>query len=300
MNSINNTSYRFKFVVACLFTLASCNFVNAQTRTPQNIRRVITTSSYMIENGQQKEPALAIEQELYDSLNRKHTDVYLDVKDHYPHNYKWHFFKGNVLYKTQIYENEKMKQVIEFTYTKNQIAQQNIKNVSASDTSLYLTLLFTNNANGKPTGTVAKNALGKVVYTSTSKYNSNGLEISRKVKAKKNIFPQDSILLIASKPVYDAQGRLSSQKVKTTDANKRTKAVENRYTYDAKNNPIGVLTLDEKGKQITRDEMLYHEKYENRIILVKHFDANNVLVKSLIKRYDVYPTDNHQNKNTEF
>lgn len=299
MNSKIKTYRSFKFAALLLFTIAICNFVTAQTRSPRNVRRVITTLRYVIENGQQKEQSYVIEQELYDSLNLKHTDIFFDGKDHYPHNYKWFDYKGGQLYKTQIYENEKIKQEIEYIYSSNRIAQQIIKNISPPDTSIYLTLHYTYNEVGKPTKVVAKNAQGKSVFTSTSKYDINGLEISRKVKAKKHIFPQDSIISRSSKPAYDSQGRLSAQKVNTIYSDKRIKAVEYRYTYDSKGNRTGILTLDEKGKQIAREEMLFHEKHENRIMQIKYFDANDLLVDSITKRYEVYQTDNPRILNIE-
>ena len=299
MNSKIMTSRGFKFVAFLLLTLASSNFVIAQTRLPQNVRRVITTFSYTIENGQQKQPAYVIEQELYDSLSRKHTDIFFDRKDHSPHNFKWFYYKGSALYKAEIYEHEKLKQEIEYTYTNKLISQQVIKNISSSDTSIYLILNYTNNEIGKPIKIVAKNGQGKLVYSSTSKYNTNGLEISRKVKAKKNIFPQDSIISLSSKPTYDPQGRLAAQKVKTIYSDKRAKTLDYRYSYDSKGNQTGILTLDENGKQVAREELFFHEKYENRVLQINRYGANNVLVEFITKRYEVYPSNNPTILNVE-
>ncbi len=292
MNTKINTFRNFKYVALFLLTLAISNFVIAQTRLPQNVRRVITTFSYTIENGQQKQPAYVIEQDLYDSLNRRHTDIFFDRKDHSPHNFKWFYYKGSALYKAEIYEHEKLKQEIEYTYTNKLISQQVIKNISSSDTSIYLILNYTNNEIGKPIKIVAKNGQGKLVYSSTSKYNTNGLEISRKVKAKKNIFPQDSIISLSSKPTYDPQGRLAAQKVKTIYSDKRAKTLDYRYSYDSKGNQTGILTLAENGKQVAREEMFFHEKSENRVLQINRYDANNVLVEFITKRYEVYPGNN--------
>lgn len=281
--SLKTILFLFGFILTISFQ------ISAQTRPVQDVRRVIVTSSYAIENGQQKDLNYAIEQELFDSLNRRHTEIAFDIKDHYPHCYKWHYYRGKERVKTQIFKNEKMIQVLEFTYKKNQLNQQVVKTVQSKDTSILYILNFTYNSSGNPTKVTAKNTQGKEVYTSSSKFDSRGHELSRKVKTKGNTYPQDSILSITSKPVYNTVGFLVSDKVKTVYANKQSQNFEFRYTYDAKKNLTGITKLDEKGKQLSREERVYHSKIEGRIIQVKYFDANDVLIKSIAKRYEVYP-----------
>ncbi|HPX04356.1 MAG TPA: hypothetical protein PLC17_00350, partial [Tenuifilaceae bacterium] len=54
-------------------------------REPQDVRRVIVTSSYVIENGQRTSKFFATKQEIYDSLGRMHTEIFYN-NDHYPQN----------------------------------------------------------------------------------------------------------------------------------------------------------------------------------------------------------------------
>ncbi|GEM_PF-1465451 len=291
MNTVAQFKPRFGSVKTIFFLLGFIlifSQISAQTRPVQDVRRVIVTIGYAIENGQQKDSKYAIEQELFDSLNRKHTEIVFDIKDHYPHCYKWHYYKGKERVKTQIFRNEKMAQILEFTYKNNQVNQQVVKTVQSKDTSILYILNFTYNSSGNPTKVTAKNTQGKEVYTSSSKFDSKGHELSRKVKTKGNIYPQDSILRLASKPVYNTVGLLASDKIKTSYINKQKQNIEFRYIYDDKKNLTGITKLDEKGKQLSREERIYHSKIEGRIIQIKYFDANDVLIKSITKRYETY------------
>jgi outer membrane lipoprotein-sorting protein len=291
MNTVTQFKQRFGSLKTILFLLGFITLsshISAQTRPVQDVRRVIVTIGYDIENGQQKDKNYAIEQELFDSLNRKHTEIAFDIKDHYPHCYKWHYYKGKERVKTQIFRNEKMVQVLEFTYKNNQVSQQVVKTVQSKDTSILYILNFTYNSLGNPTKVIAKSPQGKKVYTSSSKFDTNGHELSRKVKTKGNIYPLDSILSLASKPVYNTVGLLASNKIKTSYVNKQKQNIEFRYTYDDKKNLTGIIKLDENGKQLSREERVYHSKIEGRVMQVKYYDANDVLIKSITKRYEIY------------
>lgn len=292
MNTATQFKQRFGSLKTILFLfgfiLTISTSISAQTRPVQDVRRVIVTTSYVVENGQQKDLNYAIEQEIYDSLNRKHTEIEFDLKDHYPHNYKWHSYNKMERIRTQVFRNEKMVQILEFSYKNNLLSKQVVKTVQPNDTSILYILDFTYKS-GNPVKIIAQNLQGKKAYTVDSKFDDKGLELARKVKIKGSIYPSDSILSLTVKPTYDSKGLLIGKKVRTSYVYKQNQNVEFRYTYDAKKNLTGITKLDEKGKQLSREERVYHSKIEGRAMQVKYFDANDVLIKSIAKRYEVYP-----------
>ncbi|NOU18321.1 MAG: hypothetical protein HOO91_12265 [Bacteroidales bacterium] len=281
-DSLKTIFFLFGFILTLSFQ------ISAQTRPVQDVRRVIVTTSYVVENGQQQDLNYAVEQEIYDSLNRMHTEIEFDLKDHYPHNYKWHAYNKMERVRTLVFRNEKMVQVLEFSYRNNLVNQEVVKTVQPNDTSILYILNFTYKS-GNPVKIIAQNSQGKKVYTVDSKFDDKGLELARKVKIKGSIYPSDSVLSITVKPTYDSKGLLIGKKVRTSYVYKQNQNVEFRYTYDAKKNLTGITKLDEKGKQLSREERVYHSKIEGRVMQVKYFDANDVLIKSITKRYEVYP-----------
>lgn len=302
MNTVAQFRQRFGSLKTILFLLGFIltisSQISAQTRPVQDVRRVIVTTSYVVENGQQKDLNYAVEQEIYDSLNRKHTEIEFDLKDHYPHNYKWHSYKKMERVRTLIFRNEKMVQILEFSYKNNLLSKQVVKTVQPNDTSILYILDFTYKS-GNPVKIIAQNSQGKKVYTVDSKFDDKGLELARKVKAKSSVYPSDSILSLTVKPTYDSKGLLISKKVRTSYVYKQNQNIEFRYAYDAKKNLAGITILDDKGKQLSREERIYHSKIEGRVMQVKYFDANDVLIKSIAKRYEVYPANNLYSRTIE-
>ncbi|NVO08545.1 MAG: hypothetical protein HXX16_01155 [Bacteroidales bacterium] len=303
MNTVTQFKQRFGSIKTIfflfVFILTVSTQISAQTRPVQDVRRVIVTTSYVVENGQQKDLNYAVEQQIYDSLNRMHTEIEFDLKDHFPHNYKWHSYNRMERIRTLVFRNEKMTQVLEFSYKNNLVNQEVVKTVQTNDTSILYILNFTYNSSGNPTKVIAKNTQGKEVYSVSSKFDAKGHELSRKVKTKANVCPQDSILGLSSKPVYNTAGLLAADISKTSFANKKSQVIEVRYTYDNKKNLTGITKLDEKGKQISREERTYHSKIEGRIMQIKYFGANNVLIKSIAKRYEIYPVNNIYSRTIE-
>ncbi len=262
----------------------------AQNRAPQNIRRVTVTSQYVVENGVRKSESWAVNQEIYDSLGRLHTEIDYDFKDHYPHNYRWHTFDGKLRVKTETFENEKLKQINLYAYNNDSLIVKNtIKKVIPGDTSVFLVLNYTYNALKKPVKIEAKTEKGKMAYKSESKYDIKGTEISRKVRVKKGFSPQDSIINLTAIPAYDSLGRLVSNKIRYTNLKKEAVSKHFVYSYDKTGNLSGIKELNEKGEQIYREERLYKEK-GNRLWQISCYDSADKLIKFTAKRYELYRT----------
>ncbi len=290
----------YKYYFSLLFTLIVCSIAKAQQRSPQNIRRITVTSQYLLEKGDKTDKYWTIYQEIYDSLGRLHTEIEYDFKDHYPHNYKWHTFKGKQLVKTDIFENEKLKMVKSYTYTKDSlVSQEAIKFVKPGDTSLYITLLYNYDRLRKPISIEAKGIDGKNAYKTKSVYDNYGTELSRAVSIKKGYSPLDSIIKLSSKPRYDSIGRLVENIVSIVKTNGAKTTISTKYKYDAKNNIIEVSHFDKKGKQISREERIYQPS-RNRLIYLKYYSSENEIIKWLEKRYEIYRTNNRRAKEIDY
>jgi len=276
------------------------NQVLAQNRPPQNIRRIIVTNQYVFENGQKTSKFWAIYQEMFDSLGRLHTEIEFDFIDHNPHNYIWHTFNGKLKVKTESFKNEKLQTIEEFAYNKDSLlVKRVVKKVNPNDTSIFFTLIYKYDSKRNPIEVSAKTVDGKTAFVSKSTYDVKGKELTRKVSVKKNLFPQDSILKLASIPVYDSIGRLVSERLTINRVDKPTAQKSFKYTYDASNNQIGLVELDEHGKQVRREERAYQQN-KHRLSQVKYFDANDVLVKVIAKRYEIYSTNDQKVRELEY
>lgn len=281
----------FKSIIVMLFVLVVTSVTFAQTRPPQNIRRVTVTNQYVLENGQKTNKIWAVYQEIYDSLGRLHTEIAYDINDHYPHNYKWHTYAGMQKIKTEVYENEKLKAIKEYKYSQDSLLlREIIRVVKPGDTSLYLTLNFKYNPQRKPVQIEAKTPIGKIAYTTMFTYDSKGTELSRRVKVKSEITPFDSILIMNCKPHYDSVGRLISNLINVTKCNKKREILDIKYTHDKNNNTTGISIRNEKGKLISREERIFQEDKRKRIQQIKYYDSNDNLIKWLAMRYEIYRT----------
>lgn len=260
-------------------------------RLPLDVRRVIVTNKYVLKDGKNTNVFFPIYQEIFDSLGRLHTEIDFDFPDRYPHNYKWHTFKGKQIVKTEVFENEKLKFVKSFTYTQDSLISTEIDRSIGINDTVILTLSYKYNTQKKPILIEAKTIQNKIAYTVKSKYDSNGSEISRSVKMVKGYCPFDSILKLTNKPKYDSLNRLISNVVSIEKMNKKKGIRSIQYSYDNKNNLIQMRQLDKNGKQISREERIYQEK-RNRLMSIKYYNASDSLVMWLAKRYEIYKTKN--------
>lgn len=300
MKSNTNSLLYIKLLVALFCLFATSNLVIAQTRPPQNIRRVTVTTQYVVIDGKYKSDSYAINQEIFDSLGRCHTEVDYGFIDHYPHNYRWHTFNGKQRVKTEVFRDEKLQAIEEFTYNADSLLiKKVIKRITPSDTSILYTLNYKYDSNLNPIEITAKTLKGKTAYVSKSTYNNKGKELTRKVKIKRSDYPQDSILKILSVPIYDSIGRLVSDRITITMANKTTSQKNFMYSYDKNNNQISLLEVDANGKQIQREEREYKQS-RGLLSLIRYYNSNDILVKMIGKRYEIYRTNNRRVREIDY
>ncbi|MHC1703417.1 MAG: hypothetical protein AB9846_05865 [Tenuifilaceae bacterium] len=300
MNQNTYLANSYKVFVTLIFSIAIYSLTFGQTRPSQNIRWVTVTTQYVVVDGTNKGESYPINQEIYDSLGRCHTEIDFGFKDHYAHNYRWHTFNGTQKVKSEIFENEKLKRIRVFSYTKDSLlAQETIKTVKPGDTSLYLNLYFKYNQNKKPIQVEAKTATGKTAYISKSTYNEKGKELTRKVRVKKNFFPEDSILNLVSVPVYDSLGRLKSELLTKIKTNKTVSKKTIKYTFNNRNQLVGTVEVDVNGSQIGREEREYQNS-KGRLTLIRYFDKNNVLINMFGKRYEIYRSNERRDREQEY
>ncbi|RPH32368.1 MAG: hypothetical protein EHM93_09400 [Bacteroidales bacterium] len=300
MRNNANTLRCSKLLVTILCLLFISSAISAQNRTPQDIRRVTVTFQYAVEKGKRTDMVYPIYQEIFDSLGRCHTEIEWSLTDHYPHNYYWNSFKGKQKVISEFYLNEKLNTIEEFTYNKDSLlAMRVVKKVSPTDTTISLTFIYKYDSNRNPIEISAKSRDGKTAYVSKSTFNIKGKELTRKVKIKKNFSPQDSIVNLVSVPVYDSIGRLAREQLTIKKFDKTTVIRTINYSYDRNNNQIGVLVLNEKGKQVSR-EVREYQYSRNRLSLINHYDSNDVLVKFNTKRYEIYRTKDRKVREIEY
>jgi hypothetical protein len=290
----------FKYIVTAIILGIVCNFVHAQKRPQQNIRRVAITTKYVVIDGNYTTETSVIKQEIFDSLGRCHTEVDWSLVDHYPHNYRWHTFDENLKVKTESFVNEKLSSVELFFYNNDSLlAKKIVKNKTLADTNQYLILYYQYDSKKNPIEITAKTPKGKIAYSSNSTFDVKGKELSRTVKVKKQFYPADSILKMSVSPTYDSIGRLASEQITITKVDRSILKKSFKYTYDKMNRLITIQNLDLNGKQIWREERTY-QIAKTRLQLVKVFNSKDVLVEMYGKRYDYYPSKNRNNMEIEY
>jgi len=203
--------------------------------------------------------------------------------------------------KSEIFKNEKLQTIEEFTYnTDSLLTKKVVKRVSPNDTSIFYTLNYRYDSKRNPIEISAKSGEGKKAFISKSTYDIKGKELTRKVKVKKSYFPQDSILKLVSIPVYDSVGRLAGERLTINKVDRPTIQKNFKYSYDKNSNQIGIVELDERGKQVLREEKIYQQNMRHRLSVVKYFDTNDIMVKMIAKRYEIYRTNDHWGRELEY
>lgn len=271
----------------------------SQTRTPQNIRRVIVTSKYEVKDGKRTSKSMAINQEIKDSLDRIHTILNRDYTTQRVVSHTWHTFNGKLITRTDNFTDEKLNHYILYTYNSDSTkATEEIYRVSASDTALYVKLTHKYNASKKPIQTDAVDIKGKRAYRVKRVYDNRGTETKRTVKVKKNYVPIDSVLYFTNIPTYDSVGRLSAEVITRKYSNGKTVTESFRYGYDKAGLLSSIETLDATGKTLAKKTLEYNNKGVLKFISV--FDGNNALIEYYAKRYELYPTRDRRNQIIEY
>lgn len=290
-----------KKIVLVLFSVIFLlpNFLLAQNRPPQTIRRVMVTSKYEVVDGKRTTKSMAIKQEIKDSLDRIHTILNRDFTTQQVISHTWHTFDGKQIVRTDEFFAEKLKYFRLFTYTPDSLIDtETIYMVNPGDTLFSVKLKYKYNAQRKSIQIDAADIKGKQVYRSKSVYDPKGTEIKRTVKVKKGYSPLDSIVALANIPVYDSLGRFAAEVITRKYINGITKTESFRYGYDKKGLLSKIETLDKNGNLITRKTLEYNDKGMLKFISV--YNAQNELVEYCANRYELYPTRDRRNQIIEY
>ena len=283
------------FVALALWT----NCINAQTRAPQDVRRVTVTSKYDIVDGKKTNQYKTIKQEIYDSLGHKHTVVHFNPTTGKIDGYTWNTFHDGRLVSVEEFCNDKLLKKVEYTYTSNSLVdKEKVSTTMGQELALNLILKYTYNAAQKPVKIVATSGKGKKAYTIKAEYNSNGAEVKRKVSVKKGFMPQDSILELTNLPKYDSSGRVVSEQKFIKYADGQSVSTVSTYSYDKQGNISQKTESDKSGN------LLYTYTYKcnskGKVIIADKLDSSGRLIESFAYRHEVYPKSNVAHREVEY
>lgn len=275
------------FALLVFMFLCSC-FLHAQTRPPQDVRRVTVTSKYEIVNGKKNANYKAIKQELYDSLGRMHTLVNLDYISGEISSFIWFTYEGITLKTIELFEKGNLTQRKEYSFSKDSMMkfEKNFKIKNNLDTILDSEVEYTLNNSKMPIKVVAKNHLGKKMYTVNSVYDVNGSEIRRKVSTSRGYFPADSIVSLNKLIEYDLTGRVVNEKLNLKYYRGISFIKTISYQYDEKGN-LSKKTINDEG---SLKVFKYGYNSNGRLMSIEKYDSNNILIEALAIRYELYPT----------
>jgi len=279
----------------CLIGLLSPeHHASSQNREPQNVYRVAVKSRYVLKDGQRTKEYFAIKQLISDSLGRMHTEIDFDWETHYPNNYRWHYFDGQTKYRTDFFENEKLVRVERYKWDSNgKLTELTLEKVTPTDTTMVVKEIFTYNPDGTKKSVVGYNNKGKKGFKIKFKYDDRGTEISSKVRGKKAV-PADSTMLLTRVPQYDSVGRIAEETLTIQKFSKQPKTTQHKYTYDENGNKILELLMDANGNLIKKTEFIYRK--DNRIQQIKEFDPNDNLLDWQAWRYEIYKTNDRRQR----
>jgi hypothetical protein len=254
-------------------------------------------SRYILENGKRTNQYFALAQQIRDSLNRLHTEVFYDWETRYPNNYRWHYFDGQTKYKTEYFENEKLARIEEYTYIKDSLLSKLIvKSVKDDIIDFQVRVNYSYNPEGKVIQATGFNEKGRRGFRAKYTYDAFGTEIERKVKGTRST-PPDSILYLKRSVTYDSLGRIFEENLVLEKLKTGRTTQKKSYAYDENGNLIELLLRDEKGKQLIRNEYFYRK--DNRIRMQNVFNANNELIDCLAWRYEIYKTSDRRQRTLE-
>ncbi|MFO7924159.1 MAG: hypothetical protein R6U58_10750 [Bacteroidales bacterium] len=284
-----------KFPLLCLLLFSFHLTGYSQGIKPQNVYRVIVTNHYLLEDGERTERFYAVNQEIYDSLGRLHTEIDYDRETRYPSNYRWHYFDSLLLVRTEYYVNEKLELRRVFEYNTDTLVTRELHyRPEKEDTLLSMTLDFSLNEQGLPERIVATDSDGRRLYRIRSTFDDMGTEVRRRVTGRRGD-PDDGIRRLDREAVYDSLGFLLSETVELRMAERTRMEYTRKYRYDERGNRIEMLELDDRGNQVCRIEYTW-QRQRNRLGHISYYDENDQLQKFLAKRYEIYRTTDRRQR----
>lgn len=284
-----------KHLVLILFFISVSHYTSSQGAKPQNVFRVTVTSRYVLEGHERTSKFFAINQEIYDSLGRLHTEIDFDWETRYPNNYRWHYFDNMLRVRTEYYTNEELDRRVVFEYTSDSlIARELHYSPLNGDTLLSGIIDYSYNGQGLPDRVDAVNERGRRLYRARFQYDDRGTEIRRRVNTRRGV-PDDGIRRLDREHEYDSLGLLISEKVslRMTDGSRRT--YSRNYEFNSDGNMTGLLELNDRGNQIRRVEYVW-QSGRNRLQRILSYDADDNLEMDLAKRYEIYRTTDRRHR----
>jgi len=288
---------KYALVIVALILLPI--FLIAQTRPPQNIRRITVTNKYEIIDGKRTTKFKAIKQEFYDSLGQMNSVVCLNYTTGQVESNIWNTYENGVRVLSEEFVNGIFKRLIKYSYiNKTLINKEIIYEVVDKDTLLHSTKIFRYNNESRPIRIEEFDKNNKKVSTVKITYGKNGLELKKIVTAKKGFIPRDSIRSIINSPKYDSLGRVGSEQIKIVYFDNKKAQEINKYMYDNNRRVIQKTVFDVNGNVIS----IFKYKYNNsgRIIEQSKLNAKEQYVESLAFRYELYRTPDLRYREIEY
>jgi YD repeat-containing protein len=279
------------------FLLVSIFFttlVFPQGTKPQRVYRVTVTRDNVVKEGELTGQINAVNQEIYDSLGRLHTEIDYDPATSYPNNFRWHYYDSMLLVRSEVFVNERLDRRVAFEYRPDKLvsAEHHFK-IDGRDTLLYRTALFSYNSKGLLTKAVFLSDTGRRLFRVRSSFDSHGTELRRRVGGNRGE-PEDGISRLDRIAEYDSPGLMRSETVRLRMTDRSRSLYTVKYKYDESGNMTEQARYDGGGKLQHRTEYEWQQD-RNRITLIKLFNGSDKLVKHLTKSYEIYmSTDRRQ------
>lgn len=286
---------RFKMSVLILLFGSLPLLSHSQGIKPSNVYRVTVTSRYVIENGERTNQFNAVNQKIYDSLGRFHTDIDFDRETRYPNNYRWHFYDSMLLVRTEYYINEKLDRRVVYEYNRDTlVSAETHYRRQGRDTLLYKVVKYSYNQEGLPESIEVRNSSGRRLFRVRSSFDETGTEIRRRVSGRRGE-PEDGIRRMDREAEYDSLGFLVYEKVRLRMIDRNRKEYSRKYKYDDRGNLIEKLEVDQNGDQVSRIEYGW-QRDRNRLAQIRYYDGEGNLEKFLAKRYEIYRTTDRRER----
>lgn len=241
----------------------------------QDIHQQRIISIYEIINGGITGKSFTESQYLFDSLGRCHTEIDFDTTRTIQ-GFRWNYFLGDKLIVKQTYVKDMLVKVDSFVYNDALIKRHYItlrvgnKLETIVEDYTYLRQSLVSKIQAKYVNTKG------VAYVVRYTYDTQGTELQRKVKVKKSL-PSDSTILLNRIPVYDSLGRVISEVVEKYYQNKSVVYEKTSYVYDKFGQVVGKSVFDKSGNLIFRFEYIY--KGAKILWQEKVYNGNGVLIK---------------------
>ena len=284
-----------KHLIFILLFISVTFYSHSQGTKPQNVFRVTVTSRYVLEDYERTSKFFAVNQEIYDSLDRLHTEIDFDWETRYPNNYRWHFYDSMLMVRTEYYTNEELDRRVVFEYNSDTLISRELQYRPLNgDTLLTRIVEYSYNSEGLPDRVEAVNDRGRRLYRARINYDDRGTEVRRRVNTRRGE-PDDGIRRLDREAEYDSLGRLVSEIVSLRMTDRSRSVYSREYTYDDNNHMTGMTEFDDEGNQVERTEYVW-QSGRNRLQRIISYDANDNLEKYLARRYEIYRTSDRRHR----